>query len=106
ILYYKGASFSSYNNMTFLAIVGSRKANYYAKQVVNQFVPEFIKNNICVVSGGALGVDTMAHEATIQNNGKTIVVLGSGFSKIYPYQNTKLFEHIIEKGGTVITPFS
>lgn len=106
ILYYKGAPFSAYKDMTFLAIVGSRKANYYAKQVVNNFVPEFVKNNICVVSGGALGVDTMAHEATIQHNGKTIVVLGSGFSKIYPYQNKKLFDTIIEKGGTVITPFS
>lgn len=106
ILYYKGASFSSLENLTKLAIVGSRKANYYAKQVINQFLPEFVKNNICIVSGGALGVDTMAHEATLQNNGKTIVVLGSGFSKIYPYQNKKLFENIIEKGGTVITPFS
>jgi len=106
ILYYKGAPFPSYKNTIKLAIVGSRKANYYAKQVINQFVPEFVKNNICVVSGGALGVDTMAHEATLQNNGKTMVILGSGFSKIYPYQNKKLFENIIEKGGTVITPFS
>ncbi len=106
ILYYKGASFSSYASLIPIAIVGSRKGNYYATQVVKQFVPILVKNNAYIVSGGAYGVDTMAHEATLEARGKTIVVLGSGISKLYPYQNKKLFERIVENGGTIVTTFS
>lgn len=106
ILYYKGHHFSRYKNRSAIAIVGSRQGNYYAEQVVNHFVPELVKHNVCIVSGGALGVDSMAHKATIQAHGDTMVILGSGLLHLYPYQNKTLFDAVIQKNGTVISCFS
>lgn len=106
ILYYAGKHFSEYKNQPMIAIVGSRQGNHYAQQVVNQFVPELVKRGICIVSGGAFGVDSMAHKATLQAHGNTIVVLGSGLSHPYPYQHKNLFQTIIESRGTVVSCFS
>jgi len=106
ILYYKGDNFSEYANKMAVAIVGSRQGNYYAQQVVNHFVPQLIKQNACIVSGGAIGVDAMAHRATIQASGNTIVVLGSGLLHLYPYQNKSLFDEILDGNGIIATPFS
>lgn len=54
----------------------------------------------------AIGTDTFAHTETLNTNGKTIAVLGSGFSNIYPTENVELFEKIIDNNGLVITEFS
>jgi DNA processing protein len=105
ILYYKGAPLAHYQQKPLIAMVGSRQANHYAAQVVNSFVPDFVRNNVVIVSGGAIGVDTFSHKAALQAGGDTIVVLGSGLSHFYPYQNKALFESILEKQGTIISEF-
>lgn len=89
-----------------LAIVGSRQGNHYAQRVINSVVPSLVSHGWTIVSGGALGVDAMAHEATLNERGHTIVVLGSGLLKPYPSQNRRLFERVIEQGGALISSFA
>ncbi len=103
VLYWRGAEI---NSPHCLAIVGSRKANYYGQRVINQLVPEFVKYGFTIVSGGALGADSMAHQAAITAGGKTIVVLGSGLLHPYPHSNKSLFEAVIASGGTIMSAFS
>lgn len=63
------------------------------------------KKNICIVSGLAVGIDTVAHMTSINEAGKTIAVVASGFDHIYPKQNEKLFHKIIENGGCIISEY-
>ena len=88
-----------------ISIVGARKANYYGKNVVKKIVPGLVHNNLSVVSGGAYGIDTCAHQETVASGGKTIVVLGSGLLRIYPAENRKLFEKIVQTGGAIMSSF-
>lgn len=89
-----------------LAVVGARKANNYAKTVIDQIVPELVLAGYTIVSGGALGVDAMAHRATLQAGGKTIVVCGTGLVHSYPAVHKKLYEQIIASGGAVVSCFN
>ena len=104
VLYYQGASFEE-NPIKCLAIVGSRKATAYGQRVINAIVPDLVAAGYTIISGGALGIDTMAHEATLNHGGKTIAVLGSGLLRPYPHANKKLFASIIENGGIVVSPY-
>jgi|GEM_PF-2632560 len=81
-----------------LAIVGARKSNAYAKLCADMIVPEMVEQGWHIVSGGALGADAFAHEATLRANGITIAVLGSGLLHWYPSQNASLFHKIKEQG--------
>lgn len=87
------------------ALVGSRAADAYAEYVISQLVPEFVAAGYSIVSGGALGADTMAHKAACDAGGKTVAVLGSGLLQPYPLSNKKLFERIVASGGAVVSPF-
>ncbi len=89
-----------------LAIVGSREANQYAKNVINQIVPSLVQAGYSIVSGGALGVDTMAHRATLDVGGSTIVVCGTGLAHNYPVQNAKLYDQIASSGGAIVSGFN
>lgn len=88
-----------------IAFVGSRGANHYAQRIIDQLVPPLVMHDCTIVSGGAIGADSMAHYATLAAGGKTIVVLGSGLSKLYPYRNRKLYTDIIKMGGAIVSPF-
>lgn len=89
----------------YFAIVGARKANGYAQKIIDSLVPPLVEQGWTIVSGGALGADTMAHKATLLANGKTIAVLGSGLLEPYPEANIQLFKRIVESGGVVLSPF-
>lgn len=109
ILYYQGSLATiSEKNKNLLAIVGSRKYSTYAEKIINEFLPNLIAQEIRIVSGLALGVDSLAHYATLNNQGITIAVLGSGLSakNVYPPLNRDLVKKIINYGGTVISEFS
>lgn len=95
----------AYDYSRALAIVGSRKVNEYGQQVIDAFVPELVKEDWLIVSGGALGADALAHAATLRAGGKTIAVIGSGLLQPYPASNRRLFEQIIEQGGAVVSSF-
>ena len=88
-----------------VGIVGARKCTEYGSRVANEFAKELSKKDICVVSGMAVGIDGIAHNAAIDEQGKTIAVLGSGFNYIYPPENEWLFHKIIEKGGCIISEY-
>lgn len=87
------------------AIVGSRKISNYGIENCKKFAKELVLRDIPIVSGMAIGTDTIAHQTALEYNGKTIAVLGSGFKNIYPESNLKLFNNIIENNGLIITEY-
>lgn len=88
-----------------LAVVGSRRASDNAKQTLKKILDGFNNTDICIVSGLAEGIDTVGHKAALDNNLKTIAVLGGGFDKLYPKSNKDLFERIIDGNGAVLTEY-
>ena len=86
-----------------LAIVGSRNASNSSKKVLKNILNELKNTDLCVVSGLALGADTQAHLCAIENKLSTIAIIGGGFNKLYPHQNRKLFNDIIDKYGVVFS---
>jgi DNA processing protein len=88
-----------------LAIVGTRKPTSYGLQVAEKFAGELAQYGFTVASGMALGIDSAAHWATINNNSKTIAVLGCGVDIVYPPSNKGLYQKIIETGGVVLSEF-
>lgn len=99
VIYYRG-TLSACTRPT-VAIVGTRKATTYGKQVVEQLAADLAKTGLAIVSGLALGIDALAHQAAIDNDARTIAVLGSGADMIYPRTNHNLAQRIIERGCLV-----
>ncbi len=87
-----------------VAIVGSRGAMVQGTQAAHRLAQELAEANIGTVSGGAIGIDTAAHQGTLQGRGRTLAVLGSGLDRLYPERNTDLF-HRIANQGAVVTPY-
>lgn len=81
-----------------IAIVGSRKISDYGRVVTAQFTKELVSAGFTIVSGMALGVDSVAHNTTLQNQGATIAVLAGGFNHIYPSANFGLYKQICANG--------
>lgn len=103
VLYAKGdLSLLQYNQK--LSVIGTRNPSKEAMRKLEHIVKPLVKNNWLIVSGLAKGVDSLAHQTTLMNQGKTIAVLGSGFHHIYPKQNLNLF-HQIAKLGLVLTEY-
>lgn len=90
-------------NKNSIAVVGARDCNEYGIQQTKRFSSYLAQNDLCIVSGLARGVDSYAHLHSMDKMGKTIAVIASGFNNIYPKENEKLFEKIIENGGLIIS---
>ncbi len=103
VLYWQGASLHA--QAPHIAFVGSRQANTYAQRVIAELIPPLIEQGWVIVSGGARGADSMAHEQALQHGGITIAVLGSGLLQLYPEDNKKLFYSIIERNGTIVSTY-
>lgn len=73
-----------------LAVVGSRLASGYGRQAIEAIFPGLVRNGIIIVSGLASGIDTLAHEVSIQQGGSTIAVIAGGLYHIYPKTNLPL----------------
>ena len=104
LLYYKG----DIRNITnCLAIVGSRKHTSYGARVTESIAGELAANGFTIISGLALGVDTIAHQAALKAKGRTIAVLGTGLDNksLYPPTNRKLADDIVANGGAIISEF-
>lgn len=86
-----------------VAIVGSRNCSEYGRKYARLFAKNLAKENICVISGLATGIDSAAHDGAIGEDGKTIAVLGGGLNHIYPASNLWLFNKIKENGGLIIS---
>lgn len=102
-LYYIGNIDLLYQEL--FAIIGTRNITSYGTKVCKNFSKELALRSIPIVSGMALGTDTIAHETALSYNEKTIAVLGSGLNNIFPKENIKLFNEIIEKNGLIITEY-
>lgn len=89
---------------TSIAIVGTRRVTRYGKDVTEKFSRELTLNGFTIVSGMARGVDTIAHKECLNNESKTIAVLGSGIDVVYPKENKDLYADIAEK-GLIISEF-
>lgn len=92
-------------NKQCLAIVGTRKITEYGIKNCKYFAKEIVKKDIPIVSGMAVGTDTVAHKTALEYGGETIAVLGSGFEHIFPPENERLFERIIEQNGLIVTEY-
>ena len=88
-----------------VAIVGTRRASTYAREVTRQFATELATAGVTVVSGLARGIDGVAHEAALQAGGRTIAVLGSGPDVIYPTEHRRLVEAILADRGAVLSDY-
>lgn len=104
-LNYRG-TLPSYD-ITLLSIVGSRKYTSYGKQVVDELVGGLAGYQIGIVSGLALGIDSLAHEAALQNNLYTLAIPGGGLSDetIYPASHKRLAHRILDSGGGLLSEF-
>ncbi len=103
VLYAKG-NINVLENPSF-AMVGARSVSEYGIKVAKNISYNLAKHNYNVVSGLAKGVDTYSHIGALNAHGSTIAVIGSGLDIIYPKENTKLYEDIIDKKGLILTEY-
>lgn len=88
-----------------VAIVGTRKPSSYGKEVTQRLAYDLAKKGIIIISGLALGVDGIAHRATIEADGTTIAVLANGLPQIYPAIHKDLADQIIQAGGAIVSEY-
>ncbi len=88
-----------------IAIIGCRNNTEYGEQMARKITQDLVQRNVVTVSGLARGIDSITHKATVEKNGKTIAVIGSGLDNLYPKENIRLARNIIEKGGAIITEY-
>ncbi len=84
-----------------VAIVGTRRATPYGRQITEELASFLAAHGITVVSGLARGIDAIAHQTALKAGGRTIGVLGSGVDKIYPPEHRALADKMIESGAIV-----
>lgn len=97
ILYYKGTLQPSTMR---IAMVGTRQISRYGEQVALEIAEDLARTGITIVSGGAAGIDSLAHRGALKS-GRTISVLGCGIENVYPAENRRLFERIVENGALI-----
>lgn len=95
----------NYENVGYVGIVGTRKITDYGRAVTEKITRELVESGCVIVSGLALGVDTIAHQTTIDAHGKTIAVLGCGIDCCYPRENQRLYDAILAKGGVIVSEY-
>lgn len=103
MLYYKG-NLSCFDSLS-IAVVGSRKATAYGKWAAEKLTGEISELGVNIISGLAVGIDTIAHKTALKFNTKTAGIIGCGIDIIYPKSNENLYREISEKGGAVITEY-
>lgn len=92
-------------NIPTIAIVGSRKPSQYGREVTEKLASELARAGVVVVSGLALGVDSIAHRAALEVHGTTLAVLAHGLDTVYPSSHKALAKQIIEGGGALISEY-
>ena len=103
ILYQLGAPI---NESDFkLAVVGTRKSTVYGKFATSAMIEQLQGTQTNIISGLALGIDAIAHQAALENELPTTAVLAHGLDVVYPQSNRKLAKDILNNGGTLITEF-
>ena len=88
-----------------VSVIGSRTHSQYGEKMCKMFVKNLVEYNINIISGLAVGIDSIAHKICLKNSGKTIAVLPSGLDNVYPSINKELVDVIIKNGGAVISEY-
>ena len=88
-----------------IALVGARRCSLYGRNVARMLGKELGKYSTIIVSGGARGIDTHGHEGVLASQGYGIVVMGCGLDIVYPRENTKLFDRILQNNGLLVSEY-
>ena len=88
-----------------IALVGARRCSLYGRNVARMLGKELGKYSTIIVSGGARGIDTHGHEGLLASLGYGIVVMGCGLDIVYPRENTKLFDRILQNNGLLVSEY-
>ena len=88
-----------------IALVGARSCSLYGRNVARMLGKELGKYSTIIVSGGARGIDTHGHEGLLTSQGYGIVVMGCGLDIVYPRENTKLFDRILQNNGLLVSEY-
>ncbi|HEY0461260.1 MAG TPA: DNA-processing protein DprA [Pyrinomonadaceae bacterium] len=103
-LYVKGAWNACFDAPS-VGVIGSRKCSTYGENASMMLARDLAENGICIVSGLARGIDTAAHRGALKAKGRTIAVLGTGIDNVYPKENKRLTEEILDSGGAIVSQF-
>ena len=105
VLYVKGDPSSLRSSGPSVAVVGTRRATQYGREVTKILTEELVAAGFTVVSGLAIGVDAISHKTAIENSGKTIAVLGCGVDCCYPLANQSIYNSIVYGNGCVVSEY-
>ncbi len=105
VLYHRGASLSELLKRPRLAIIGSRNVSPYGRQVTTRLAEAMAEQGVVIISGLALGVDAIAHQAALDAGGYTIAVLPSPVDDPYPSSNARLAAKIVAHKGALISEY-
>jgi DNA processing protein len=86
-----------------VAVVGSRHPDGYGEEMARSIAMGLARAGVSVVSGGALGVDAVAHRGALEVGGHTVAVLGTGIDVCYPARHRELFDRILAAGGALVS---
>lgn len=93
------------NQQPTVAIVGTRKPSTYGREVAYKLAYDLARQGIIIVSGLAIGIDTIVHRAALDAGGTTIAVLAGGLDAVHPTSNRQLAEDIVKSGGALLSEF-
>ena len=96
VLFYKGR-LELFNRLS-IGIVGARNHTEYSRKALEYLLPSILERKVSIISGLARGVDSLAHQLTLDLNGETIAVIGNGINICYPRENQSLYDAIGKKG--------
>ena len=96
VLFYKGR-LELFNRLS-IGVVGARNYTEYSKEALEYLLPDILERKVSIISGLASGVDSLAHQLTLDLNGETIAVIGNGINICYPKENQSLYDAIGKKG--------
>lgn len=99
-LYVRG-DYKILNNSKTIAVIGSRTPCVYGQKAAEKIVSSLVKNDYLIVSGGALGIDSVAHKSAVDNGGKTVLVMGCGHGNDYLPENSSLRKRVAYNGALI-----
>lgn len=89
-----------------IAMVGARNCSDYGRSVARYIGKELAHYDVAVISGGARGIDSYSHEGVLAGKGQVIIVMGCGLDIIYPPENKRLFDRVIENNGLLLSEYT